>query len=144
MPPHADASSRRSRSRRSYPASTPAIVEIFGYTVLDDPLSGRELFGLVMEYIDGPTLAQFLVQRQAKNKPLQPKEIVHILKPVCAGLAYAHAQGVYHRDVKPQNVLLTRKSQVKLADFGIARVLEDARATVTGQADMGTLAYMPP
>jgi formylglycine-generating enzyme required for sulfatase activity len=122
----------------------PAIVETLGYTVFDDPHSGRELFGLVMEFIDGPTLAQFLAQRQAKNRPLDSEEILHILKPVCEGLEYAHSQGVFHRDVKPQNVLLTRKSQVKLADFGIARVLEDARATVTGQADMGTLGYMPP
>jgi len=121
----------------------PAIVQTQGFTIFDDPYSGRELFGLVMEYIDGPTLAHFLAQRQAKNKPLEPKEIVRVLKPVCEALHYAHSQGVFHRDVKPQNVLLTRKSEVKLADFGIARVLEDARATVTG-ADMGTLAYMPP
>jgi hypothetical protein len=122
----------------------PAILDTFGYAIFDDPHSGRELYGLVMEYIDGPTLAHFLAQRQAKNKLLEPEEILHVLKPVCEALEYAHSQGVYHRDVKPQNVLLTRKSQAKLADFGIARVLEDARATVTGQADVGTLAYMPP
>jgi hypothetical protein len=122
----------------------PAIVETLGYAVFDDPHSGRELYGLVMEYIDGPTLAHFLAQRQAKNQPLEPKEIVHILKPVCGALAYAHAQGLCHRDIKPQNVLLTRNSQVKLADFGIARILEDARVTVMGQGEVGTPIYMPP
>jgi formylglycine-generating enzyme required for sulfatase activity len=122
----------------------PAIIETFTHAIFDDPHSGRELYGLVMEYIDGPTLAHYLAERQAKNKPLEPREILHVLKPVCEALEDAHSQGVYHRDVKPQNVLLTRKSQAKLADFGIARVLEDARATVTGQADMGTLAYMAP
>jgi hypothetical protein len=122
----------------------PAVIETLGYTVFDDPHSGRELFGLVMEYIDGPTLAHFLAQRQTKKRPLEPKEILFLLKPVCQALEYAHAQGVCHRDIKPQNVLLTRKSKVKLADFGIARVLEEAHATVIGQVDMGTLAYMPP
>jgi formylglycine-generating enzyme required for sulfatase activity len=122
----------------------PAIIETFGYSIFDDPHSGLELFGLVMEYVDGLTVAQLLAQRQAKNKPVEPGEIVRILKPVCEALEYAHSQGVCHRDIKPQNVLLTRKSQPKLADFGIARVLEDARSTVAGQADMGTLAYMPP
>jgi hypothetical protein len=85
----------------------PAIVETLGYAVFDDPHSGRELYGLVLEFIDGPTLAQFLAQRQAKNRPLEPKEILHVLKPVCEALEYAHSQGVCHRDIKPQNVLLS-------------------------------------
>jgi len=123
----------------------PAIVRTLGYEIFDDPhTTGRELYGLVLEYIDGLSLAQFLAQRQAKNKPLDPKEIVHILKPLGEALAYAHVQGVYHRDVKPPNVMLAKGGHAKLMDFGIARVLEDGRATLTGQADVGTPVYMPP
>jgi len=122
-----------------------AIVRTLGYEIFDDPhASGRELYGLVLEYIDGLSLAQFLAQRQAKNKPLEPKEIVHILKPLCEALAYAHAQGVCHRDVKPLNVMFAKGGHAKLMDFGIARVLEDGRATLMGQADVGTPVYMPP
>jgi hypothetical protein len=121
-----------------------SIVRTLGYEVFDDPHTSRELYGLVLEYIDGMSLAQFLAQRQAKSKPLEPKEIMHVLKPVCEALEYAHAQGFCHRDVKPPNVLLARGGHAKLADFGIARVLEDARATVLGQADVGTPVYMPP
>jgi formylglycine-generating enzyme required for sulfatase activity len=122
----------------------PSIVQTLGYEVFDDPHTGRELYGMVLEYIDGPSLAQYLAQRQAKQKPLTPKEIVHILKPVCEALEHAHAQNVYHRDIKPHNVMLTKDSAVKLTDFGIARVLEDCRATLTGQGEVGTPVYMPP
>jgi formylglycine-generating enzyme required for sulfatase activity len=122
----------------------PSVVQTLGYEVFDDPHTGRELYGMVLEYIDGPSLAQFLAQRQAKNKPLTPKEIVHVLKPVCEALGHAHAQNVYHRDIKPHNVMLTGDGAVKLTDFGIARVLEDCRATLTGQGEVGTPVYMPP
>jgi formylglycine-generating enzyme required for sulfatase activity len=131
-------------SQRLSAGRHPGIVQTLGYEVFDDPHTGRELYGLVLEYIDGMSLAQLLAQRQAKNKPLQPREVVHVLKPVCEALAYAHAQGVCHRDVKPPNVLLARGGHAKLTDFGIARVLEDCRATRTGQADVGTPVYMPP
>ena len=119
----------------------PAILQTHGFTVFDDPHSGRELFGLVIEYIGGPNLGQFLAQRQATNKPLEPREIVHVLKPVCEAMHYAHSQGVFHRDVKPQNILLSVGRQpsatrtvkglaerspltemgIKLTDFGIAQ-----------------------
>lgn len=131
-------------SQRLSAGRHPGIVQTLGYEVFDDPHTGRELYGLVLEYIDGLSLAQFLAQRQAKNKPLGPREIIHLLKPVCEALQYAHAQGLCHRDVKPHNVMLARGGHAKLTDFGIARVLEDCRATLTGQADVGTPIYMPP
>ncbi|MDB5307114.1 MAG: pknB [Gemmataceae bacterium] len=131
-------------SQRLSAGRHPAIVQTLGYEVFDDPRSGHELYGLVLEYIDGLTLAQFLAQRRVKNKPLRPEEVVHVLKPVCAALDYAHSQNLCHRDVKPHNVMLARGGIVKLTDFGIARVLENCRAARTAQEDLGTPAYMPP
>ena len=131
-------------SHRLSAARHPAIVQTLGYEVFDEPHTGRELYGLVLEYIEGLSLAQFLAQRQGKNRPLTPKEVVHVLKPVCKALVYAHSQGVCHRDVKPHNVMMAKGGQAKLMDFGIARVLENFQTKLTGEADVGTLAYMPP
>jgi serine/threonine protein kinase/formylglycine-generating enzyme required for sulfatase activity len=131
-------------SQRLSAGRHPAIVATLGYEVFDDPHTGRELYGLVLEFIDGLSLAQFLAQRQARNRPLTPPEIVHVLKPVCAALVHAHGQGVCHRDIKPHNVMLARGGRAKLTDFGIARVLQGCGASATGPAEVGTPAYMPP
>jgi serine/threonine protein kinase len=126
-----------------------AVIQTLGYAVFDDPHNpGRELYGLVMEFINGPSLAQFLAQRQAQGRPLTPDEVLHLLRPVGEALACAHDIGVFHRDLKPHNVMLANEAgqtKVKLMDFGIARVLEDSRATLLGQnVFVGTLAYSPP
>ena len=95
---------------------------------------------LVMEYVPGSTLAQ-LVREQA---PLAPDRAVRIACDVLDALAHAHSHGTVHRDVKPANVMITTEGAVKVADFGIARVLDnDARLTTTGSA-IGTPSYMSP
>jgi formylglycine-generating enzyme required for sulfatase activity len=120
-----------------------AIVETLGYVRLADPHTRRPLYGLVLEYIDGLTLAHWLAQRQARGEQLSLKEIEMILQAVCAALEHAHSQSILHRDLKPQNIMVTRDGRIKLMDFGIARVLEDRRQTLTGGA-MGTWSYLPP
>ncbi|HEY5833346.1 ABC transporter substrate-binding protein [Streptomyces sp.] len=95
---------------------------------------------LVMEYVAGATLAQ-LVREQA---PLAPERAVRIACDILDALAHAHSRGTVHRDVKPANVMITTEGAVKVADFGIARVLHtDARLTTTGSA-IGTPSYMSP
>jgi O-6-methylguanine DNA methyltransferase len=91
---------------------------------------------ITMEYVDGWSLAQLLEQRG--TLPLDATLVIG--KQLCRALAVVHAQGVIHRDVKPQNVLLTRAGDVKLADFGIAQLSEG----LTAGAPPGTLAYMAP
>src|SRR5438876_1093196 len=94
----------------------------------------------VMAYVDGETLAQ----RVAAHGPLSPGETTRILREVAWALAYAHAQGVVHRDVKPANILLERgTARAMVTDFGIARLAHASGETAVGEL-LGTPEYMSP
>jgi len=97
---------------------------------------------LVMEYLAGGSLRGLL----EKHSPLPVDEAVRIAADVCEGLAVAHAKGIVHRDVKPENVLLTEEGRAKVGDFGIAHVPRGAGGTSLTQAGFqpGTLLYMSP
>jgi serine/threonine protein kinase len=100
------------------------------------------LFYLVMEYVDGANLRHILQQGR-----LEPAEALAVIPQICDALQYAHEEGVVHRDIKPENILLDSKGRVKLADFGLAKLLNRPRAvfTLTGSRQvMGTLDYMAP
>jgi tRNA A-37 threonylcarbamoyl transferase component Bud32 len=100
------------------------------------------LFYLIMEYVDGANLRQILNEGR-----LHTSEALSIIPQVCEALHYAHEEGVVHRDIKPENILLDSKGRVKIADFGLAKLLNRPRAafTLTGsQQVMGTLDYMAP
>jgi parallel beta-helix repeat protein len=134
-------------SQRLSAGRHPAIVQTLNYAVFDCPHTGRELYGLVLEFIDGASLARLLARRKAQKQPLDPREILNVLIPVCDALAFAHAQEppVLHRDVKPQNIMVSRDGkQVKLMDFGIARVLDGGDGALTSVGPVATPAYMPP
>ena len=100
------------------------------------------LYWLVMEYVDGPNLRQVI-----REGSLEPKQALAIVPQVCDALQYAHDQGIVHRDIKPENILLDREGQVKIADFGLARIVQRAPVDLTltreGQV-LGTLHYMAP
>jgi serine/threonine-protein kinase len=89
--------------------------------------------------VPGRTLRDLLAERSA----LRPREALDILEGVLAGLAAAHAAGIAHRDVKPENVLLGNNYSIKVADFGLARLLSDATHTKSGML-IGTAAYLAP
>ena len=98
---------------------------------------------LTMELIDGESLGS----RLARHGPFGLNDVVDVGRAICAGLSAAHAVGVVHRDLKPQNVLVARDARVVITDFGIARiVLEhgDQGVGTTGFAAIGTPAYMAP
>ncbi|MFN8374240.1 MAG: protein kinase [Anaerolineae bacterium] len=78
---------------------------------------------LVLEYIAGQDVKAALTARGGK---LRLEEALRLVKGTLQGLAYAHAQGIVHRDIKPQNLLLTTNGEVKIADFGLALVQNDA------------------
>ena len=96
---------------------------------------------IVMEYVDGPSLAQVL----RADGPLHPNRAAEIASEVAGGLGFAHSRGVVHRDVKPGNVLLTKSGQAKVTDFGIARALSSADDDLTQAGSvMGTATYFSP
>ncbi len=108
-------------------------------TVIDRGEDGGRRF-IVFEYVDGENLKQ-LCERAG---PLPVRRALEIAVAVADGLAYAHEHGVVHRDVKPQNVLLSRDGEVKVTDFGIARSLDaESALTVTGTV-LGTSSYLSP
>jgi serine/threonine-protein kinase len=110
----------------------PNVVNVF-----DQGEDGGSVF-LAMEYVPGLTLRDLLHERGA----LSPRTALDILEPVLAALGAAHRSGLVHRDVKPENVLLTDGGLVKVADFGLARAIAADTAT-TGQV-LGTVSYLAP
>jgi len=99
---------------------------------------GSEFF-MVMEFVKGKTLSEILRQRQR----LPPNEAVTIMEQALAGLGYAHKRNIVHRDIKPANIMINEDDTVKVADFGIARLVGSARQTKLGSI-VGTLEYISP
>jgi serine/threonine protein kinase len=106
-------------------------------TVHDYGQDERGVPYLVLEYIEGATLADLM------DAGLDDGRIPTLLDQIAAGLDYAHARGVIHRDIKPGNVLITEDGRAVLADFGLAWLLEGAHLTLTGGV-IGTPEYMSP
>ena len=94
---------------------------------------------IVMEYVDGENLAELLARRGR----IPPDEARGLALQAAQGLAHAHAAGLVHRDVKPQNLILRRDGTLKIADFGIARAAEATALTQAGTV-LGTAAYLSP
>ena len=96
---------------------------------------------IVLEFVEGETLAA----RIERNGPMAPREAARVGAEIAEALYHAHTRGVVHRDVKPANILLNGGDRARLVDFGIARLLGEARGRMT-QAGMvvGTLRYMAP
>ncbi len=96
---------------------------------------------LVMEYVPGLTLRDLI----RKEAPMSPAKALAVIEPVLGALAAAHAAGILHRDVKPENVLLADDGRVKVADFGLARAINsDTQHTATGGVLIGTVSYLSP
>jgi serine/threonine-protein kinase len=106
--------------------------------VYDQGLDGQHPF-LVMELVEGGTLRELLRERG----PMPPHAATAVLRPVLGGLAVAHRAGLVHRDVKPENVLISDEGEVKLADFGLVRAVAQAGITSTSVI-LGTAAYLSP
>ncbi len=110
--------------------------------VYDFGQTGEGLYYFVMEYVEGTNLREVI---QAGD--LSPTDALAIVPQICDALQYAHEEGIVHRDIKPENILLDTKGRVKIADFGLAKLLDRPAAahtlTQAGQV-MGTPHYMAP
>jgi len=113
----------------------PNIVQVYDVYDLEDDGG----FCIVMEYLQGGSLRELL--KAAGRLPI-PRALL-IARQVAAGLGYAHAQGIVHRDIKPDNIMLLADDRVKLMDFGIARLREGTVRTEAGTT-MGTPQFMSP
>ncbi len=112
----------------------PAVVEVY------DVGQDHGLYYMVMEYLEGSDLRSQVME----TGPLPPRKALRIARQVAEALAHAHDQGLIHRDVKPANLLMTATGDVKLVDFGLARLAgQEHEVTVTGQI-IGTPAFMSP
>jgi len=112
----------------------PHIVSVF------DTGSDDGVHFIVMEYVEGRTLAEIL----AGGGRILPDRAIDIAMDVCRALEAAHAQGVIHRDIKPGNIMLNPRGEVKVTDFGIARVTATADTVAQTAAILGTASYLSP
>ncbi|HEV7406384.1 MAG TPA: serine/threonine-protein kinase [Chthoniobacteraceae bacterium] len=97
---------------------------------------------IIMEFVDGTNLRELFETRK-----LTPAEALAIVPKICDALEYAHEEGIVHRDIKPENILIDKKGRVKIADFGLAKLLRrealDMSLTLSGTS-LGTVRYMAP
>ena len=110
-----------------------------GVVAMYDQGRDGDLVFLVMELVDGGTLRDLLRERGALSVPVT----MSILEPLLAALGAAHAAGLVHRDVKPENVLISAQGAVKIADFGLVRAVT-SQTMATGDVILGTVAYLSP
>jgi beta-lactam-binding protein with PASTA domain/tRNA A-37 threonylcarbamoyl transferase component Bud32 len=117
----------------------PSIVAV--YDTGEDMATGVPVPYIVMEYVDGRTVRDLLQD----GHRLLPERSLEIIDGVLRALDYSHQAGIVHRDIKPGNVMVTRNGDVKVMDFGIARAMSDAQATMTQTAQViGTAQYLSP
>ena len=112
----------------------PNIVKVYDVSV------SEKLQYIVMEYVDGMTLREYLNERGGK---LTSRETVHFISQILKALDHAHHNGVVHRDIKPQNIMLLDNGQLRMMDFGIARISR-AENQLSGGKAMGSVHYISP
>ncbi len=120
--------------------SHPGIVTLFEFGSVQRPAAvppapeEARLYFILMEYVDGVNLRQLL-----NGGRISTREALAIVPQICDALQYAHDQGIVHRDIKPENILLDRRGRVKVADFGLAKLVSgDDDSATAGQSGLGT------
>lgn len=123
----------RNESRAIAMLSHPNTVKVY------DVSFGDKIQYIVMEFIDGITLKQYIEQEGV----IRWQEAVHFTIQILLALEHAHQKGIVHRDIKPQNIMLLQNGTIKVADFGIARFLQSETTTMTDKA-IGSVHYIAP
>ncbi len=132
--------------------SNPNVMSIFDMDTAREEKSGKDISYIVMEYIDGPSLAEYI-----SSKSLSTAELLRLSEKIAAGLASAHKLGIVHRDIKTENIKIDTNGDPKILDFGLAKLSEtapsegsvDSTNTVSQELTqegkiLGTIAYMSP
>lgn len=114
--------------------SNPHVVSIFDVGVENG------LYYIVMEYVEGITLKEYI----ANKRVLPWKQAAEFAAQICEGLDAAHKKSVIHRDIKPQNIIMTKGDTLKITDFGIARASSQATITTNANSTIGTVHYLSP
>lgn len=115
----------------------PNIVQVYDFDAQDD------VYYMVMELLEGDTLKVRLSDYRVRDETMPWGEVTRVTLDALDGLGYAHHEGMIHRDVKPANILLSKRGQAVVSDFGIAHIVGSTRHTAAG-ALMGTLNYIAP
>jgi serine/threonine protein kinase len=119
--------------------NNPTIVAV--YDTGEDMSTGVPIPFIVMEFVEGRTVRDLLIE----GHRLLPERTLEIISGVLNALEYSHQAGIVHRDIKPGNVMVTKNGDIKVMDFGIARSMSDAQATMTQTAQViGTAQYLSP
>ncbi len=124
----------RREARAAAVLNHPNIVGVYDWGVTE------HTYFMVMEFIRGHSLRTLL----SRHGPLEPAQVVEVTAQVLAALDHAHGHGIVHRDVKPENILVTGDGLVKVADFGLARAFADARVSQVEGTVTGTVQYLAP
>ncbi|HLJ33993.1 MAG TPA: serine/threonine-protein kinase, partial [Ktedonobacteraceae bacterium] len=127
----------------------PNIVQIHDFQIASSEEDGTIAY-MVMDYVEGQTLADYMHSTSYRGNIPSPAEIVQLFTSICLAVDYAHQQGMIHRDLKPANILLDRRNMVRnpmgepiLTDFGLAKLL-GASSTALTAAQLGTPMYIAP
>ncbi|GMB10554.1 MAG: Stk1 family PASTA domain-containing Ser/Thr kinase [Candidatus Improbicoccus devescovinae] len=123
----------RTESKAVTVLSHPNVVKIL------DVSFGEKIQYIVMEYINGINLKEYIKIKQE----IEDSSVISIIKQILLGLKHAHDQGLVHRDIKPQNIMLLRDGSVKIADFGIAKFFRNETQTLT-EKSLGSIHYVSP
>ena len=112
----------------------PNIVKFLNYVENEDGVF------LIMEYVKGTTLEEFILK---KTGPIVEERVFDMFHSILNAFAYAHKQGIIHRDIKPSNIVITHNQNIKILDFGIARIISESNENEKGMI-LGTPMYMSP
>ncbi len=123
-------------------ATTLSSLQHLNIITLYDYLEEDERLFLIMEYAEGSPLDQYI---QKVSGPIPETKTVFFFNQLLDGFAYAHHKGIIHRDIKPSNIIITKEADVKILDFGIAKILKSHRNNITKTGSrLGTVLYMSP
>jgi len=128
----------------------PNIVQIYDFHISRPPESDNTIAYMVMDYVEGITLSEYIRNTARRGKFPSPTDIVQLFTPICIAIDYAHQKGMIHRDIKPANILLDKRNtkhnpmgEPILTDFGIAKLMGVTSGTLSGMW-LGTPLYISP